>query len=404
MPLLGLYSWSQYTTPAGIPSGDLTGDTTPNDPASPGYNSGAPSWIGKTFTFNGGSPSSIDINDDDANFEDGYVETGGAQTLAQDVTIDGTLYSAGSVVENEFSLIDSTGQEIYVVRINGVNVGFTYASGEEPTTGETFTATQGLDGSPVDNADGASSSSEPYADVICFATGTLIDTPDGPRAVEDLQPADLVTTLDHGPIPIRWVRSSHQPLEAAEKDAKPVLIAAGALGGELPLQDLIVSPQHRILVGGHRQLQALFQTEALAPAKSLTSLRGIRNMQGKTKITWIHFACDRHEVVTANGCLSESLLLGPMVVNGLTAPERQALTDIFGSPPTPDSALNGPPARECLTVGAVRRKLARVSEAQEELVAKELRKWDVDFAMEQYEADLMRDAKAMKKARIESAA
>ncbi|NND42605.1 MAG: hypothetical protein HKO04_11080 [Silicimonas sp.] len=75
MPFLGIYSWSQYTTPAGIPSGDLTGDTTPNDPAAPGYSSSAPSWVGETFTFNGGAPTQIDINDDDGNFEDGYVET-----------------------------------------------------------------------------------------------------------------------------------------------------------------------------------------------------------------------------------------------------------------------------------------------------------------------------------------
>ena len=63
MPFLGIYSWSQYTTPTGIPSGDLTGDTTPNDPAAPGYSSSAPTWIGETFTFNGGAPTQIDISD-----------------------------------------------------------------------------------------------------------------------------------------------------------------------------------------------------------------------------------------------------------------------------------------------------------------------------------------------------
>ena len=231
--------------------------------------------------------------------------------------------------------------------------------------------------------------------IPCYAPGTLIDTPDGPRAVETLQPGDLVMTLDHGPQPIRWTRSGDQPLEDAEVDDKPVQIKAGALGRNLPAHGLIVSPQHRILVGGHRQLQSLFKSEAFAPAKSLTSLRGIRHMKGKTKITWIHFACERHEVVTANGCLSESLLLGPMVVNGLTAAERQTVIDIFGIAPTPDAALNGPPARECLAVGAVRRQLAKKSEAQEKLVAKEIKKWDVDAAMERYEAERMREAKAM---------
>ena len=238
----------------------------------------------------------------------------------------------------------------------------------------------------------------------CYAPGTMIDTPDGPRAVETLLVGDLVLTADNGPQPIRWVHSGEHPLDGVETDAKPVLIQAGTLGKGLPVQDLIVSPQHRILVGGGGQLRSHFQTEALAPAKSLTSLRGIRHMKGKQHITWIHFACDRHEVVLANGCLSESLLLGPMVVNGLTAPGRWAVTDIFGPALTPDASLNGPPARECLSVGAVRRQLAKSLDEKGRLAAKEIRKWDVDLAMEQYEAELMREANAKKHVRMKCVA
>ncbi len=114
-------------------------------------------------------------------------------------------------------------------------------------------------------------------------------------------------------------------------------------------------------------------------------------MKGKSKITWIHFACDQHEVVTANGCLSESLLLGPMVVKGLTADERQEVIDIFGPAPTPDAALNDPPALECLKVGAVRRQLAKSIEEKGHRVAKEIQKWDVDAAMERYETERLRE-------------
>lgn len=155
------------------------------------------------------------------------------------------------------------------------------------------------------------------------------------------------------------MRTGDQSLEKTQVDAKPVLIAAGALGGRLPAQDLIVSPLHRIFVGGHRQLQEQFEAEVFVPAKSLITLKGIRHMEGKTKMTWFHFACDRHEIVIANGCLSESLLLGPMVVDGLNAAERRAVINIFGPASTPDAALNGPPARECLKVGAARGKLAK---------------------------------------------
>jgi hypothetical protein len=228
--------------------------------------------------------------------------------------------------------------------------------------------------------------------IPCYASETMIDTPDGPRAVEKLMPGDLVLTLDHGPQAIRWIRSDEQSLEEAELEAKPVQIKAGALGHNLPAQDLIVSPQHRIFVGGAGQLHKVFKTETFVPAKSLIGVPNIRHMKGKTQITWIHFACDGHEVVTANGCLSETLLLGPMVVNGLSPAERQGLADIFGTASTPDVALNGPPARECLTVGAAKRQIAEHLKEKERIVANEINKWDRDLAMEKYEAEQQHEA------------
>lgn len=172
-------------------------------------------------------------------------------------------------------------------------------------------------------------------------------------------PGDLVMTLHHGPQPIRWARSDDHPLEKEHVEGKPVLIQAGALGPNRPASDLVVSPQHRIVVGEGGQLMAYFDTVAFATAKALTQLPGIRHMKGKAKITYVHFACDRHEVVTANGCLSETLLLGPMVVNGLTATERQEVIDIFGHAPAPDAPLNGPLNLRCLKVGALRRQLVK---------------------------------------------
>jgi hypothetical protein len=196
------------------------------------------------------------------------------------------------------------------------------------------------------------------AGIPCYAPGTMIDTPGGARDVATLVAGDLVNTQDHGAQAIRWVRHADQPLENVSAEAKPVQIKAGALGRNLPFQDLVVSPQHRILVGGAGQLGRIFASETFAPAKSLTALPGIRHMQHKARITWVHFACDRHEVVTANGCLSESLLLGSMVVKGLQSAERMALSTIFGPAPTARNALNGPAARPCLSVGTVRRQIA----------------------------------------------
>mgnify|MGYP000025002934 CR=1 FL=1 len=371
-----------------------------------------------------GSPISLDgyeVWSDDRGFLFGF---GSGDTIApgQTATIVGEYtgtppagyYDAGRSEGNNW-LEDGEGSRndtIYLVNTaTGEYIAFSYgdpAQAPSPPTGFPGTSQSGS-GESIDsgapngtafardsNGDWVEGTADPgNPGVVCYAPGTMIDTPDGPRAVETLKPGDLVMTLDHGPQAIRWTHSGDHPLEDAEVDDKPVQIKAGALGRNLPAHDLIVSPQHRILVGGNGQLQQVFASAAFAPAKSLTSVPGIRHMKGKARITWIHFACDRHEVVTANGCLSESLLLGPMVVNGLSPAERRALTDIFGPAPTPDAALNGPPARDCLTVGAVKRLIDKHLKDKGQLLAKEIRKWDRDLAMEKYEAEQLREAASM---------
>ena len=286
------------------------------------------------------------------------------------------------------ALIDDVGTVDQFVSFGGATVIAT--SG--PAAGETSTSVGSAGfGESLQSDDGGASyftqTSLNPGTVPCYAPGTLIDTPDGPRAVETLRPRDLVLTLDHGPQPIRWLRSGDHPLDGVAADGKPILIAAGALGSGLPAHDLIVSPQHRILVGGGGQLTRFFDAEVFAPAKALTGLPGIRHMEGKSQITWIHFACERHEVVRANGCLSESMLLGPMVLGGLTRAERRVLRHRFRATMTPGMALNGPPARPCLTVGQVRRRLVAQIIPQTPLRLRERKKWDFDAMIERLHGD-----------------
>lgn len=82
-------------------------------------------------------------------------------------------------------------------------------------------------------------------------------------------------------------------------------------------------------------------------------------------------------------------------MNGLSAAERRELTHIWAPAPQPGAALNGPPARECPTVGTVKRQLAKHLKEKGALLAKESRKWDRDLAMEKFEAEKMREAQSL---------
>ncbi|MFK7868751.1 MAG: Hint domain-containing protein [Roseobacter sp.] len=191
----------------------------------------------------------------------------------------------------------------------------------------------------------------------CFALGSLIETPTGPRRIETLDVGDQITTLDHGPVSVTWLYIGDQTLEETEEDERPVLIGAGSLGENRPEKDLIVSPQHRILVGGLGQFEDDFERECFVPAKALIACPGIRHMSGKRNITWVHVVCPKHEIVQVNGSWSESMLLTEYSLSMVDERTRDALRAVHGDILGQDGALNGPIARPCLTKRATAEQL-----------------------------------------------
>ncbi|WGH79172.1 Hint domain-containing protein [Jannaschia ovalis] len=176
--------------------------------------------------------------------------------------------------------------------------------------------------------------------VACYAAGTLIATPDGPRRIETLAAGDHVGTLDGGAAPIRLMLFRREQFEDPDA-ARPIQIKAGALGPGRPARDLVVSANHRILVGGQGQLADRFPAECFVPAKALVGLPRIRVMAGKRAILWVHFLLPDHGVVFAEGACSESILPGPVALRQAAPGPRRVLR--AGAPAAPR------PARPCLT-------------------------------------------------------
>ncbi|MCG7520344.1 Hint domain-containing protein [Ruegeria sp. Ofav3-42] len=137
----------------------------------------------------------------------------------------------------------------------------------------------------------------------CFTPGTLIDTPDGPRAVEDLKPGDQVLTADNGPRPLLWI--GRTTVEATGKLA-PIRFDAGVLGLSRPL---VVSPQHRMLVEDWRAPFLFGHSEVLIAAHCLVNGDTVTRVEGG-QVEYIHLLFSKHEIVTANGAKSESYYPG----------------------------------------------------------------------------------------------
>lgn len=158
--------------------------------------------------------------------------------------------------------------------------------------------------------------------VLCFARGTLIECPDGPRFIETLREGDLVNTLDNGAQPIRWAGGMAMAATGANA---PVHIAPGALGN---LRRLVVSQNHRMLVRGPRAELLFGDPEVLIAAKHLVDGDAIRIVEGG-RVDYHHFLFDRHEIVFAECCPSESLYLGQQSLRSVGPAARDEIVALF---------------------------------------------------------------------------
>ncbi|WP_371224898.1 Hint domain-containing protein [Roseovarius sp. 2305UL8-3] len=133
----------------------------------------------------------------------------------------------------------------------------------------------------------------------CFTRGTMIATPDGLCAVEDLKPGDKVLTRDNGPRPVLHIS---QGLFSATGRNAPVRICKGALGNTV---DLWVSQQHRMLIDDWRAQVYFGEDEVLVAAKHLVNGDTIYVDDGD-QVEYFHLLFDGHQIIWGAGIPSES--------------------------------------------------------------------------------------------------
>ncbi|PTE13210.1 hypothetical protein C5F44_14965 [Fuscovulum blasticum DSM 2131] len=167
--------------------------------------------------------------------------------------------------------------------------------------------------------------------VVCFGADTLILTLEGPVRAGDLSAGDMVLTLDNGYQPVRWIgKRRFNALDLARAPhLRPVRIRAGAMGANMPEADLIVSPQHRVLVRGAVPERMFGVQEVLVAAKQLLGMDGFAVAQDLDQIEYVHFLFDQHQIVWSNGAPTESLFTGPEALKAVNPAQLEEILAIF---------------------------------------------------------------------------
>jgi len=140
----------------------------------------------------------------------------------------------------------------------------------------------------------------------------------------------LSPTRDNGLQEVRWFGARHLDWAAlcANPHLKPVLIRQGSLGHGLPERDMLVSPNHRMLVANDRTALYFEEHEVLVAAKHLVGARGVQSVDA-AGVTYLHMLFDRHEVILADGAWTESFQPGDWTMKGMGNAQRQEIFEIF---------------------------------------------------------------------------
>jgi hypothetical protein len=172
--------------------------------------------------------------------------------------------------------------------------------------------------------------------IPCFVAGTLISTDQGQRDVETLALGDLVLTKDDGLQPLRWIG---QRTVAAQDNFAPIRINANTFGQH---DELMVSPEHRVLIKDNLAELLFGESEVLVSAKDLVNDKSVTRRVGG-EVTYVHLMFDRHQVVYSAGLATESFLPGPQTTKSF---ERSVVEEICTLFPEidPDTGLGYSPA------------------------------------------------------------
>ncbi len=185
-----------------------------------------------------------------------------------------------------------------------------------------------------------------------FARGAIMQTENGPVAVEDLLPGDRIRTEDNGFRTLVW-RGTCAVVPHATGQARAMghltRIGSDTFGMARPTSDLVLGPSARLFQRAPGIKVLTGQDGAFIPARDFIDGVSIVELTPMTPVQVYHLGFKSHQMITANGVAVESYHPGPTPMIGLKGemlslflsmfPHVRDLSD-FGSPIYPRLRLS----------------------------------------------------------------
>ena len=138
--------------------------------------------------------------------------------------------------------------------------------------------------------------------IPCFMSGSRLRAARGEVPVNEIVAGDQVIVIRDGQQhlePVTWVGHSYVDISRHPhpEDVAPIRIRAGALSDSQPERDLLVSPEHCLIIDG-----------LCIPAKLLVNGGSIISERDASPFTYYHVELEKHGILLAENAPAESYL------------------------------------------------------------------------------------------------
>jgi hypothetical protein len=165
---------------------------------------------------------------------------------------------------------------------------------------------------------------------VCFCAGTEILTPTGYRRVEMLCAGDVVLNDSGEARQLMWVGCTRVSLAElrAHPNLRPVRIPEGAIAPGAPKSDLLVSPQHRVVLEGPEAELIFGEERVLVPAKHLVDTLA-EVVSPEAEVSYYHLLLEDHEILVSNGLPSESFQPARRTLDAMSEANQKLLVEVL---------------------------------------------------------------------------
>ena len=165
-----------------------------------------------------------------------------------------------------------------------------------------------------------------------FAHGTMIATPQGPRAIEDITPGTMVETNKDHALPVQWV-GMMMMVPSAPVDNPIQLrltrIMADSFGLSRPSPDVILGHGARLLRSPAALREYAMQTDILTPARAFVDGVSAISITPPTPVALYHIGLPHHAIIKAAGLEMESYHPGTTMLRNMGHNTRSLFLSLF---------------------------------------------------------------------------